>query len=71
VHVLPEPTRDREALAADEATFEAARLHDARERLSQAAAEAARSAGVSVHPEVLLGTRTPASSITRAASARA
>ena len=55
VHVLPEPTRDREALAADEATFEAARLHDARERLSQVAAEAARSAGVAVHPEVLLG----------------
>jgi len=55
VHVLPEPMRDREALAADEATFEAARLHDARERLSQAATDAARGAGVAVHPEVLLG----------------
>jgi nucleotide-binding universal stress UspA family protein len=55
VHVLPEPTRDREALAADEATFEAARLHDARVRLSQVAIEAARSAGVEVRPEVQLG----------------
>jgi nucleotide-binding universal stress UspA family protein len=55
VHVLPEPTRDREALAADEATFEAARLHDAGERLSQVAAEAARTAGVEVHPELLVG----------------
>ena len=55
VHVLPEPTRDREALAADEATFEAARLHDARERLSQAAVEAARSAGIAVQSRLLLG----------------
>lgn len=55
VHVLPEPTRDREALAADEATFEAARLHDARERLVLVAAEAARTANVVVRPEILVG----------------
>jgi len=55
LHVLPEPTRNREALAADEATFEAARVHDARDRLSQVASEAARAGGVEVHPEILAG----------------
>jgi nucleotide-binding universal stress UspA family protein len=55
VHVLPEPTHDHEALAADEATFEAARLHDARERVTQIAAEAAGAAGVVVHPQILIG----------------
>jgi nucleotide-binding universal stress UspA family protein len=55
VHVLPEPTHDREALAADAATFEAARLHDARERLSQVAADAAGTAGVAVQPQILTG----------------
>jgi nucleotide-binding universal stress UspA family protein len=54
VHVLPDPTHDREALAADAATFEAARLHDARERLRQAAAESAR-AGVVVQSHILIG----------------
>ena len=37
------------------ATFEAARLHDARERLGQVAAEAARTAGVAVQPQILIG----------------
>jgi nucleotide-binding universal stress UspA family protein len=55
VHVVPEPSRDREALAADEATFEAARLRDATERLGQVAAEAARVAGVVVNPQILVG----------------
>jgi len=55
VHVLPEPTHDREQLAADAATFEAARLHDARAGLADAAATAARAAGVSVHAHVLRG----------------
>jgi len=55
VHVLPEPTRDREQLAADAATFEAARLQDARAGLADAAATAARAAGVSVHAHVLRG----------------
>src|SRR4051812_39222676 len=55
VHVVPEPSRDREALAADEATFEAARLHDATERLGQVAAAAARTAGVVVNPQILVG----------------
>ena len=55
VHVLPEPTHNREQLATDAATFEAARLHDARARLGQVAAEAARTAGVVVQPQILIG----------------
>lgn len=55
VHVLPEPTRDREQLAADAATFEAARLQDARERLRQVAEAAARGADVSIRPHILVG----------------
>jgi nucleotide-binding universal stress UspA family protein len=55
LHVLPEPTRDREQLAADAATFEAARLHDARERLAATAVAAGRAAGVTVQPQVLRG----------------
>jgi nucleotide-binding universal stress UspA family protein len=55
VHVLPAPTRSREALAADEATYEAARLEDARARLSAVAAATARASGVSVEPQVLRG----------------
>src|SRR5262245_34812360 len=55
VHVVPEPTRDPEQLATDAATFEAARLHDARERLAADAATAARAAGVTVQPHVLAG----------------
>jgi len=55
VHVLPEPTRDREQLAADAATFEAARLHDARARLGALAEAAARAAGVPVHAHLLVG----------------
>jgi nucleotide-binding universal stress UspA family protein len=55
VHVLPEPTHEREALAADAATFEAARLDDAREKLRQVAAEAARITNVVVRPEILTG----------------
>lgn len=55
VHVLPPPTRDREQLAADAATFEAARLHDARERLGDAAAAAVRTGGVTVQAHVLRG----------------
>jgi nucleotide-binding universal stress UspA family protein len=55
VHVVPEPTRDHEQLAADAATFEAARLGDARDRLAADAAAAARAAGVTVQPHVLAG----------------
>jgi nucleotide-binding universal stress UspA family protein len=55
VHVLPDPTQDREALAADAATFEAAQLDAARERLSRIAGEAARTASVTVRPEILTG----------------
>lgn len=55
VHVLPEPTRDLEQLATDAATFEAARLHDARERLAAEATAAVRTAGVTVQPHVLVG----------------
>jgi nucleotide-binding universal stress UspA family protein len=55
VHVLPEPYRSREALAADEATFEAARLEDARNRLAAVAVAAVRAAGVTVQPHVLQG----------------
>jgi nucleotide-binding universal stress UspA family protein len=55
VHVVPEPTRDREQIAADAATFEAARLQDARERLAADAAAAVRAAGVTVQPHVLVG----------------
>jgi nucleotide-binding universal stress UspA family protein len=55
VHVLPEPTRDSVALATDAATFEAARLQDARQRLAQAAEAAARAAGVPVVPQILTG----------------
>ncbi|HMF39954.1 MAG TPA: universal stress protein [Polyangia bacterium] len=55
VHVLPEPTRDREQLAADAATYEAARLHDGQEHLRQQAEAAALAAGVPVQSHVLLG----------------
>jgi nucleotide-binding universal stress UspA family protein len=55
LHVLPEPTRDREQLAADAATFEAARLHDAQERLAAAATTTAHATGVTVQPHVLAG----------------
>ena len=55
VHVLPEPTDKRESLAADAATFEAARLQDAREKLSQVAVEAARATNVAVRPQILTG----------------
>ena len=55
VHVLPEPTHNLEQRATDAATFEAARLHDARVRLGQVAAEAARTAGVVVQPQILIG----------------
>ena len=54
IHIEPEPTRDPELLATDAATFEAARLHDARERLALAATAAVR-AGVTVQPHVLAG----------------
>jgi len=55
VHVVPEPTHDREQLAADAATFEAARLGDARDRLAANATAAAHAAGVTVQPHVLVG----------------
>lgn len=55
VHVVPEPTRDREQLAADAATFEAARWEEARQRLRGVAESAAREAGVSVDAHVLAG----------------
>ena len=51
VHVLPEPTHNLEQLATDAGTFEAARLHDARERLDQVAAEVALTSGVAVQPQ--------------------
>src|SRR4029453_14999958 len=55
VHVLPEATRDRQQLAADAATFEAARLDRARDKLATEAAAAVRAAGVTVQPHVLAG----------------
>src|SRR5262249_48976303 len=55
VHVLPEPTRDREELAADAATFEAARLGDARAELTRTAEAAARPAGGPGPPPNLRG----------------
>jgi len=55
VHVLPEPTHDPEQLATDAATFEAARLGDARDRLAANATAAAHAAGVTVQPHVLAG----------------
>lgn len=55
VHVLPEPTHDREALAADAATFEAARRQDAHEQLAVLAAGTVRHAGVTVQPHLLTG----------------
>jgi nucleotide-binding universal stress UspA family protein len=55
VHVLPEPTHDREQLAADAVRFEAERLHDARARLGQLAESATRATGASIHPHILVG----------------
>lgn len=55
VHVLPEPTRDPEQLATDAATFEAARLADARQDLQRQAEAAARETGVPIHPHILVG----------------
>src|SRR4029079_15632161 len=55
VHVLPEPTQDREALAADAVTFEAARRQDAHDQLAALAAATVRAAGVTVQPHLLTG----------------
>jgi len=55
VHAVPAPTRDREELAADAATFEAARLQDARERLAAVAAATVEASGVTVQPYVVAG----------------
>lgn len=55
LHVLPEPSRSREALAADQATFEAAQLSDAHDRLASVAVAGVRAAGVTVQPYVVRG----------------
>jgi nucleotide-binding universal stress UspA family protein len=55
LHVLPDPTRSREDLAADGAVFEAAQLDDARARLGAEAASTFRATGVTVEPEILRG----------------
>jgi nucleotide-binding universal stress UspA family protein len=55
LHVLPEPTRDHEQLAADAAVFEAAQLEDARARLAAEAESIRRATGVTVQPEILRG----------------
>ncbi|HXT99397.1 MAG TPA: universal stress protein, partial [Polyangia bacterium] len=55
VHVLPEPTRDREELAADAVAFEAARRQDAHDQLAAVAAETVRAVGVTVQPHLLTG----------------
>ena len=54
LHVVAEPTRDHEQLAADATRFEAARLEEARKHLADAAAFV-RAAGVTVQTHVLAG----------------